>query len=454
MSRPTYRRAVLFSLSALLLLIVASAAAREVTLRVGQVGLRPTLTPVRPAAVATAVIVADPPAARPPAASSPPPARSTETPATPAGAEVVPRTRPAPGITVAMATQAPAPEAPPTPLIPPDGPPAPPSPPDGPPLAALAELVAGPLDGLPTPRGAALRRPLAIMVENYAPDARPQTGLLPASVVFETIAEFGVTRFMAVYQEHDAPLVGPVRSARVYYDHWAEGLRAIFVHAGGNSDAVAELWTLPNLTNIDEIATQRSLDDTGAPFFARSSARSAPHNLYTYPALLRAEAAAQGQWTVGEPPWQLAHKAEAPLAQRPAGGAMDIAFSGPAYAVHYDYDRATNTYPRSMAGQAHLDAVSGARIAPKNVVLLIAGVTPDSSSDTLGSVVVQSEGVGTAYYFSDGTVRQGLWRKDGVDEPLQLLDRAGNPAPLNPGQTWIEVAPQGNAVSWDARQAP
>jgi len=68
--------------------------------------------------------------------------------------------------------------------------------------------------------------------------------------------------------------------------------------------------------------------------------------------------------------------------------------------------------------------------------------------------VVQSEGVGTAYYFSDGTVRQGLWRKDGVDEPLQLLDRAGNPAPLNPGQTWIEVAPQGNAVSWDARQAP
>ncbi len=117
-------------------------------------------------------------------------------------------------------------------------------PPQLPPNPDLSQLVAGPLDGLPTPRGAALRRPLAIMVENYAPDARPQTGLLPASVVFETIAEFGVTRFMAVYQEHDAPLVGPVRSARVYYDHWAEGLRAIFVHAGGNSDAVAELWTL------------------------------------------------------------------------------------------------------------------------------------------------------------------------------------------------------------------
>ena len=326
-------------------------------------------------------------------------------------------------------------------------------PPELPPSPDLSQLVAGPLDGLPTPRGAALRRPLAIMVENYAPDARPQTGLLPASVVFETIAEFGVTRFMAVYQEHDAPLVGPVRSARVYYDHWAEGLRAIFVHAGGNSDAVAELWTLPNLTNLDEIATQRSLDDTGAPFFARSPARAAPHNLYTYPALLRAQAAALNTWTVGEPPWRLAHKADALLAQRPAGGSMDIAFSGPAYAVHYDYDRATNTYPRSMAGQAHLDAVSGARIAPKNVVLLIAAVTPDVSSDTLGSVVVQSEGVGTAYYFQDGTVRQGRWRKDTAESPLLLLDDQGRTVPLNPGQTWIEVAPRGSAVSWSARAA-
>jgi len=448
MSRPTYRRAVLFSLSALLLLIVASAAAREATRPVGQVVLRPTS-----AAVATAAIVADPSAARPPAASSPPPARSTEAPATPAGAEVVPRTRPAPGIAVAMATQAPAPEAPPTPLIPPDGPPAPPAPPDGPPPAALAELVAGPLDGLPTPRGAALRRPLAIMVENYAPDARPQTGLLPASVVFETIAEFGVTRFMAVYQEHDAPLVGPVRSARVYYDHWAEGLRAIFVHAGGNSDAVAELWTLPNLTNIDEITTQRSLDDTGAPYFARSPARYAPHNLYTYPPLLRAQAAALNAWTVGEPPWRLAHKADAPLHQRGVASVIDIAFSGPAYAVHYEYDRATNTYPRSMGGQAHLDAVSGARIAPKNVVLLITEVTPDVSSDTPGSVVVASEGQGEAYYFLDGAVRRGHWRKDTAESPLLLLDDQGHTVSLNPGQTWFEVAPRGSAVSWSARAA-
>jgi len=326
-------------------------------------------------------------------------------------------------------------------------------PPRLPPNPDLSQLVAGPLDGLPTPRGAALRRPLAIMVENYAPDARPQTGLLPASVVFETIAEFGVTRFMAVYQEHDAPLVGPVRSARVYYDHWAEGLRAIFVHAGGNSDAVAELWTLPNLTNIDEITTQRSLDDTGAPYFARSPARSAPHNLYTYPALLRAQAAELNTWTMGEPPWRLAHKADAPLHQRGVASVIDIAFSGPAYAVHYDYDRATNTYLRSMAGQAHLDAVSGARIAPKNVVLLITEVTPDVSSDTPGSVVVASEGQGEAYYFLDGAVRRGHWRKDTAESPVLLLDDQGHTVPLNPGQTWFEVAPRGSAVSWSARAA-
>jgi hypothetical protein len=72
----------------------------------------------------------------------------------------------------------------------------------------------------------------------------------------------------------------------------------------------------------------------------------------------------------------------------------------------------------------------------------------------LGSVVVQSEGQGPAYYFMDGTVRQGSWRKDAIGAPLQLLDASGQPVAFNAGQTWIEVVPQGNAVSWTAPKAP
>jgi hypothetical protein len=80
-----------------------------------------------------------------------------------------------------------------------------------------------------------------VVIDNYAPDARPQTGLNRASLVFETLAEGGITRLMAIYLERDAPIVGPVRSARIYFNSWADGLQAIYAHAGGNSDALYQL---------------------------------------------------------------------------------------------------------------------------------------------------------------------------------------------------------------------
>ena len=42
------------------------------------------------------------------------------------------------------------------------------------------------------------RRPLGIMIENH-PDARPQYGLASADVVYEAVAEGGITRFLAVF---------------------------------------------------------------------------------------------------------------------------------------------------------------------------------------------------------------------------------------------------------------
>ena len=67
-------------------------------------------------------------------------------------------------------------------------------------------------------------RPFAIMVEN-TPDARPQSGLINADVVFEVVDEYGITRFVAVFSSYDSDLVGPVRSARPYYAEIARSLK-------------------------------------------------------------------------------------------------------------------------------------------------------------------------------------------------------------------------------------
>jgi len=295
----------------------------------------------------------------------------------------------------------------------------------------------GPLSGLPTRPDLASRRPIAVVVENYAPDARPQAGLNRASLVFETLAEGGITRFLAVYLEKDAPIVGPVRSARIYFDSWAAGLGAIFAHAGGNNDALAELPYIPSIDNID------GLGALGTAFW-RASDRYAPHNFYTSTALIRAVAG------TGPAPALpvLIHKAPASLAARPKGGWIDIPFSAPDYEVRYTFDPLCDCYPRFMGGVAHRDAYSQRQIAPANVVVLLAPVVPDPNSDTPGSISVGTIGTGQAYFFRDGRETQGTWRKDSQAAALQLLDAQGRPVAFNPGQTWIEVPSVGTAVSW------
>lgn len=85
------------------------------------------------------------------------------------------------------------------------------------------------------PRGSVTSRPYTVMIDNH-PKAYPQTGLNQAAIVFEALAEYGITRYMAVYFPGITPdlaTIGPVRSARAYFVEWARGLRGVYVHAGG-----------------------------------------------------------------------------------------------------------------------------------------------------------------------------------------------------------------------------
>jgi hypothetical protein len=275
--------------------------------------------------------------------------------------------------------------------------------------------------------------------------------------VFETVGEFGITHFMAVYLERQSALVGPVRSTRVYYNAWAAGLHAILVHDRGNDDALAELPSLHNIADVDERAFEDANYVAHVPFFVRSPDRVAPHNLYTYPPAVRQYLAARHSPVSGDFPDQLPHQNPSAPFQRPFGGMLDIFFSSsgyvdeaPAYAVEYRYDHATNTYLRLMAGTPHVDAATGTQIAPSNVVVLMASIGPDPNGGPAnpGAVYVQTTGKNHASYFRDGRAYTGTWHKSSAGSPLKLLDSAGHPFRFNPGQTWIEVLPTTGSMNW------
>jgi hypothetical protein len=89
-----------------------------------------------------------------------------------------------------------------------------------------------------------------IMMEN-SPDARPQSGLKDSGVVFEAIAEGGITRFLVLYQEQKPQLIGPVRSVRMYYVDWVAGFNASVAHVGGSAAALSEVRN-GNYRDIDQ----------------------------------------------------------------------------------------------------------------------------------------------------------------------------------------------------------
>jgi len=43
--------------------------------------------------------------------------------------------------------------------------------------------------------------------------------------------------------------------------------------------------------------------------------------------------------------------------------------------------------------------------------------------------------------FRDGVKIEGAWRQPGEGELIQFFDQDGDPLPLKPGQTWIEMVP-------------
>ncbi|HEX6506429.1 MAG TPA: DUF3048 domain-containing protein, partial [Chloroflexota bacterium] len=304
----------------------------------------------------------------------------------------------------------------------------------------IPAVINGRLEGLPTPRALALRRPVAVVLDNFYPDARPQSGIGAASVVFESLAEGGITRFMALYLERDAARVGPIRSARPYFVSWAAGYRALVVHAGGAPAALQLLFRTPALGNVEALLPR--------PEFSRSSDRVTPHNLYGSTTGARAIAQRNGWDSVGHFAW-LPHRAPAPEKTRGKNASYAISFSTPsissppAYLVTYTYDRSRNVYLRSQGGQPFLDQSTRRQVAASNVVILFTNIHP-IPGDPDGRISISTVGHGKAVILQNGHETTGTWSKPSDASPLRLRSTTGSVVPMNPGQTWIEVTVEGD----------
>lgn len=275
----------------------------------------------------------------------------------------------------------------------------------------------------------------AVMIENSTA-ARPQSGLDKAGLVFEAIAEGGITRFTALYQDTSTDYLGPVRSVRPYYLSWLMGFDAAVAHVGGSGEALNDIkvW---NVKNLDQ--------SYNSSFFTRITGRVAPHNVYTSIANLNALETKLGYNSssyTGFP-----RKKEVP-SKAPTATSIDLAISSYDYHAHYDYDAASNSYKRSEGGKPHMVVdKSGAQVqlSPKVVIAMV--VPRNLQADDLHNNY-KTLGSGHVFIFQDGISAQGNWTKDSNTGQIKFTDADGQPFSLNPGQTWITAVEANNLVSY------
>ena len=296
--------------------------------------------------------------------------------------------------------------------------------------------VASTLTGLQV-KPAVNKRPVtAVMIENSL-DARPQSGLNSAGVVFEAVAEGGITRFEALYQDTTADYIGPVRSARYYYIEWLLGFDAAYAHVGGSPEALQDIasWHVKDLNQF-----------YNAGAYERITSRFAPHNVYTSTAQLNALEQAKGFTTstyTGFP----RNTASTP-SPHPTVTSINMTFSGADYNTHYDYDAKAHNYKRSEGGEPHYSLQkngSKVRIAPRVLVALVMqhGTEPDGYHSTYNTI-----GHGKMYVFQGGTVATGIWHKSSRTSQFTFTKADGSPLNLDPGQTWVSVLGNSSDVSY------
>jgi hypothetical protein len=284
-------------------------------------------------------------------------------------------------------------------------------------------------------RGALTQRPIIAMLDNH-PDAYPQTGLDHAAIVFEALAEFGVTRFMAVYAPgitSDAPQIGPIRSTRLYFAQWALGFHALYAHAGGSPQGLELVESTDQLINLD------ALKEANSSYFARSSDRDAPHNLYTSSADLERAAKKLGVADLAQPDLGFLFKSDAPVGQRPAAQQISYFFIYREDSAGWDYDPQTNGYLRLRRGKPARDAATNQQLWAKDVVVLEIKEAP-LADDPKGRIEQTVVGSGRARVLMDGVEREVTWRKDAPEAPLRLFDGSAE-TQLNAGPVWIVALP-------------
>jgi len=280
-----------------------------------------------------------------------------------------------------------------------------------------------------------VRPALAVKIENPK-EVRPQTGLDQADMVWEEVVEGGITRFVAVFHSQVPAEVGPIRSVRPMDPAIVSPLHGLIAFSGGQPKFVSAL---------SAAGVQTLSQDAGAPGFARSKVRAAPHNVFGTPTTLWNQADDSHK---ASPPEQFHFARTADQATAVTAGTaattVSVQLSGGSQ-PGWSWNAGDATWLRSESGTP-ATAASGAQLAATNVIALRVELVDSGTVDPAGNPVPETKlvGSGDALVATGGKTIAATWTKTATDSPLTLATADGTDIKLAAGKTWIELVPNGS----------
>lgn len=313
-----------------------------------------------------------------------------------------------------------------------------------------------------------------VQTPNGTDGGRPQAGMDQAGVVFEAIAEAGITRFAAIYQNPSSAVIGPIRSLRLYYLQWDTPFDCTIVHAGGAYDALAavrsggykdltenytymyrgttgtrrwnNLFTTANY--LLQMNADRGYGESNIKGFTRMTPEESLRN--------RVDALASEKLEITEAAGEDTSKLAAKVNE------IKLRFGGSAtFNVNYNYNVSTNSYERSYEnGNPHdiyvcpetnlgeVNPESACTLKQLSPAVVVAMIVKEKRASDNYHEDITTIGSGDAYVFQNGYATKGTWEKKSVAEQIKFYDADKNEIKLAPGQTFIEAIPTYGSVDY------
>jgi len=307
------------------------------------------------------------------------------------------------------------------------------------------------------------RRPLTAMIENHL-EARPQSGLSKADIVYEAIAEGGITRFMAVYYcdaAYGDLTMGPVRSARTYYLDWASEYSKypLYLHVGGGNtpnkaDALGQIvdygWSGENDLNQFGL----SVKECAREYARTGESKATEHTMYCYTEALWKLADKRGwaatdqdgdDWEDTFTSWEFAKK---PLTGADSATSVTFDFwdDFSQYTVDWNYNSEKGVYLRKNGGKDHVDFTTKEILSATTVIIQF--VTETGPIDEVKHMLYGTIDDGKALAFTQGQVQELTWEKTKRTARTIFYDEDDDEYQFQPGKIWIEIVPKGNSIKY------